>query len=126
METSEPIRERKMIIINNESSNIIIASALGEFTLNDFEALERAVQQALEVQGKARLLVDLRDMLDFTVDVAWEEIRFTRQHSRDFERIALVAGSELQEWAAWLTRVFIKAEFEVFESYDEALAWVSA
>jgi hypothetical protein len=115
-----------MIAINNETANIIIASVLGEFTLNDFEELERAVQQALETQGTARLLVDLRDMLDFTVDVAWEEIRFTRQHSRDFERIALVASSQLQEWAAWLPRIFIKAEFEVFESYDEALAWVSA
>lgn len=126
MELSEPIQERKMITINNETPNIIITSALGEFTLNDFEELERAVQQALEVQGKASLLVDLRDMLDFTVDVAWEEIRFTRQHARDFERIALVAGSELQEWAAWLTRIFTKADFEVFENYDEALAWITA
>lgn len=115
-----------MISVNHPSPDFVIASVIGEFTLQDFQELERAVEPVLSQPGQARLLVDLRDMLDFTVDVAWEEIRFTRQHARDFSRIALVAGSQLQEWAAWLTRIFTQADFEVFEDYQEAALWVNA
>lgn len=112
-----------MITINNEAQGLVIAAVLGEFTLADFNEFEIAVDHTLKFQGTANLLVDLRDMVGFTLDVAWEEIRFTRQHAHDFERIALVAGSEWQEWSAWLTRLFTKADMQVFEDYEAALAW---
>jgi len=113
-----------MITINNQEAGQVIAAVFGEFTLKDFQELENAVEHALKFQGSANLLVDLRDMLGFTLDVAWEEIRFTRQHASDFDRIALVAGSEWQEWSAWLTRIFTEADMQVFEEYGPALAWI--
>lgn len=114
-----------MITINNEAPELVTAVVLGEFTLKDFQELENAVDHALKFQGRANLLVDMRDMASFTLDVAWEEIRFTRQHARDFERIALVTGSEWQEWSAWLTRLFTEADMQVFEEFEPALAWAS-
>ena len=113
-----------MITINNEASELVIAVALGEFTLADFGEFENAVDHALKFQGRASLLVDLRDMAGFTLDVAWKEISFTRQHAFDFERIALVTGSEWQEWSAWLTRLFTEADMQVFGDYPSALDWV--
>ncbi len=113
-----------MITIDNNAPELVIAAVLGEFTLKDFQELENAVEHALKFQGRASLLVDLRDMADFTLDVAWEEIRFTRQHARDFDRIALVAGSEWQEWSAWLTRLFTEADMQVFEEYEPAIGWI--
>ena len=112
-----------MITINNEAQGLVISAVLGEFTLDDFNEFENAVEHALKFQGSTNLLVDLRDMIGFTLDVAWEEIRFTRQHAYDFERIALVTGSEWQEWSAWLTRLFTEADMQVFEDYEAALAW---
>lgn len=113
-----------MITINNQEPGQVIAVVLGEFTLKDFQELENAVEHALAFQGRANLLVDLRDMAGFTLDVAWEEIRFTRQHAKDFDRLALVTGSEWQEWSAWLTRLFTEADMQVFEEYDPALNWL--
>jgi len=113
-----------MITINNEAPGIVVSAVLGEFTVADFNEFENAVEHALKFQGTAKLLVDLRDMAGFTLDVAWEEIRFTRQHAHDFERIALVTGSEWQEWSAWLTRLFTEADMQVFEDYELALDWV--
>lgn len=113
-----------MITINNEAPQVVIAAVLGEFALKDLQELENAVEYALKFQGNANLLVDLRDMASFTLDVAWEEIRFTRQHAHDFQRIALVAGSEWQEWSAWLTRLFTEGDMQVFADYEPALAWV--
>lgn len=113
-----------MITINNQQAGQVVAAVLGEFTVKDFHELENAVEHALKFQGDTSLLIDLRDMLSFTLDVAWEEIRFTRQHASDFQRIALVAGSEWQEWSAWLTRLFTEADLQVFEEYEPALNWL--
>jgi hypothetical protein len=113
-----------MITINNQEPRNVIAAVLGEFTLKDVQELESAVEHALKFQGDANLLVDLRDMAGFTLDVAWEDIRFTRKHAYDFKRIALVTGSEWQEWSAWITRMFTQAEMQVFEDYDEAVTWI--
>lgn len=112
-----------MITINNEASGLVVAAVIGEFTLNDFNEFENAVEYALKFQGSANLLVDMRDMIGFTVDVAWKEIHFTRQHAHDFERIALVTGSEWQDWSAWLTRLFTNADMQIFEDYAPALDW---
>lgn len=113
-----------MININNSSENLVIASVMGEFTLADFKDIEKATELALKFQGKASLLLDLTDMVDFTVDVAWEEIRFTRQHAEDFDKIAIVTTDQWIQWSAWVTRNLTSAEFEVFENYDLALDWI--
>lgn len=115
-----------MISITQEAKNVVVANVLGEFKLADFLELEQAVGETLQQGGRANLLVNLQDMLNFSIDVAWEEIKFTRRHSRDFDRIALVAGSQWQEWAAWLERLFIEGDFQVFEDFQEAHAWVQS
>lgn len=115
-----------MISITQEAENMVIATVLGEFKLADFVELEQEVEQTLQRQGRANLLVNLQDMLSFSIDVAWEEIKFSRQHARDFDRIALVAGSQWQEWAAWLTRLFVEADFQVFEDFQEAHDWLQS
>jgi hypothetical protein len=113
-----------MITINHEPDNLVIAMALGEFTLADFKELEKAADYALQSQQKASLLIDLSDMLSFTVDVAWEEIRFARQHAKDFDKIAVVTDDQWVQWSAWLARLFTDAEMQVFDDYVSALAWV--
>ena len=113
-----------MISVTVENKNIVVAIVLGEFKLADFVELEHTVESVLKLDERASLLVNLQGMLGFSIDVAWEDIKFTRQHARDFERIALVAGSEWQEWAAWITRLCVDADFEVFEDLQEASDWV--
>jgi hypothetical protein len=49
------------------------------------------VGDQLHQAGRVDLLVDLRDMLGYTVDVVWEDIKFTRSHSHDAGRIALLS-----------------------------------
>lgn len=113
-----------MITITHEDPNLILAAVLGEFTLPDFMELEKATEYTFQFQGKANLLVDLRDMLGATIDVAWEEIRFTRQHAQDFGRIAIVASDQWLQWSGWIARIFTEAEVQVFDDYDAAQAWI--
>jgi len=109
------------IDIKNNTVNVAV---LGEFTLDDFKQFEQHVLYDIKLQGNASLLLDLRDMLRYSVDVAWEEIKFTREHQYQFDKIAIVTDNQWISWIAWLQRFFIEADLEVFSDYDAAVLWV--
>jgi hypothetical protein len=113
-----------MITLKTEN-NLVSAAVLGEFTLVDFRELEQQVEYVLKFNGKANLLVDLRDMISRTVDVALEELRFTRSHSGAFEKIAIVTENTLQQWEALLSNLFVDAEIQVFTDENTAQDWIN-
>lgn len=114
-----------MITIEHHDQ-VVKVSVFGEFSLADYKQLEDAVLVKLKFQGKVNLLVDLRDMADFTLDVAWEDVRFNWQHAHDFQKIAVIASGRLIAWSAWLARAFLDAEIQIFENYDLASDWIDA
>lgn len=114
------------MIAIEQRERVVKVSVFGEFTLADYKQLEEAVVHKLKFQGKVNLLVDLRDMADFTLDVAWEDVRFNWQHAHDFQKIAVVANGRLIAWSAWLARAFLDAEIQIFDNYDLASDWVEA
>ena len=63
-------------------------------------------------------------MLSFSVDVAWEEIRFSREHANDFDRVAILTGNEWIAWSAWINRQFVDADIELFDDIEQAEAWL--
>ena len=89
------------MIVIEEENDLLKATVYAELTLADFREFETAVRHELKQTPKIKLLLDLTKMSGYTVDVAWEDIRFTRAHARDFRRIAVVTGSV---WATWLGR----------------------
>lgn len=113
-----------MITLKTEN-NLVSAAVLGEFTLADFREFEDQMRYVLQFQGKARLLVDLRDMISMTLDVALEELRFTRSHPGVFEKIAIVTENTLQQWEALLSNLFVEAEIQAFSDSAQALDWVN-
>ena len=113
------------MITIEQTDNLVNVAVLGEFTLADFKTFEEQSLYKLKSPGTVNLLFDLRGMIDYTVDVAWEEIKFfSREHNHDFNKIAVVTSDQWLTWQAWLSRIFIDADIEVFNDYDEALAWV--
>lgn len=112
-----------MINITTEH-NIVKAAVLGEFTIADFQEFEKIVLNDLTFSGTVHLLIDLRDMLDFTIDVAWEELRFSRAHANEFGKIAIITTSQWISWSAWLNQLFIDAQIRVFDSLEPAEAWL--
>lgn len=114
-----------MIAIDHQDKLISIA-VLGEFTLADFQEFEQLVLYKLQFTGPIRLMMDLREMAGFTVDMAWEEVKFSRAHSNDFERIGIVSDSEWVAWSAWLQRLFVTAEIRVEHDLGEVTAWLKS
>jgi len=113
------------MITYEHSPGTLRVSVFGEFTLADYQEFEEQVDYKLKFEGQTNLLFDLSQMAGFTLDVAWEDIKFTREHSQDFNKIAVVTDSQWITWSAWLSQVFVSADISVFEDAEEASAWVS-
>ena len=113
------------MITTDHQGNLVTVAALAEFTLADFKEFEELAIHTAQFEGPVNLLFDLRQMGGFTVDMAWEEIKFSRAHGRDFSRIAVVTDSQWVAWSAWLNQVFVSADLRVFDDEAEARAWLA-
>ena len=113
------------MITTQHQDHLVEFAVLGEFTLADFKEFEELVIHEIKFSGPVNLLVDLREMADFTLDVAWKEIRFSRQHAGDFKRIAVITDSQWVAWSAWLEQLFVNADLTVFDDEAEARAWLA-
>ena len=110
-----------------QTENLVNIAVMGEFTLADFKAFEEQSLYKLKTPGAVNLLFDLRAMIDYTVDVAWEEIKFfSREHNHDFSKIAVVTDNQWITWQAWLSRIFVDADIRVFTDYQDARDWVQS
>lgn len=113
------------MITIQKKDNLVIVAVIGEFTLTDYREFEQQVLYKQHFDGKVNLLFDWRDMLNYTVDVAWEEIKFMRDHGSEFNRVAVVTDDEWQAWGTWVFNLFSDASVTVFHNYEEAEMWVS-
>ena len=109
----------------NAKDNQIAVTVMGQFTLADYQEFEQAVDHGIQFQGTVNLLFDLRDMLSYSVDVAWEELKFSREHKTDFGRIAILTGDQWVAWSMWVNRMFMTADIRLFDDLDMAQAWVA-
>ncbi len=112
-----------MITIEHDES-LSIVTIFGEFHIADYKQFEDAVAQQIKRQGKMHLLIDLRGMLGYTVDVALEDIKFTREHAHDGGRVAMVSEQDWVAWMALVTKMFVDAELRVFDNEPDARLWL--
>ncbi len=118
------------MITKDHQGNLVTVVVLGEFTLADYKEFEELVRYKIKFEGPVDLFFDLRQMADFTLDVAWEELKFSRAHAQDFRRIAVLTDSQWITWSAWLSQIFVDADVRVFSNADAgdevlARAWLA-
>ncbi len=111
-----------MIVIQDEK-NLLKASIYAEFTVSDYRELENAIVAKLKAQRKLNLLLDFTSMAGFTLDVAWEDIKFTRSHPHDFARIAVLTSDQWRSWLGWLATAFTDAQIGSFTDPGPAEDW---
>ncbi|AMO35479.1 STAS/SEC14 domain-containing protein [Thauera humireducens] len=114
-------------MINIEHRDRLVAvTVFGEFALADYKEFEELVNYKIQFSGPIDLLFDLREMAGFTLDVAWEEIKFSRQHAHDFRRIAVLTDDQWLTWSAWVSQLFVDAQVQVFDDETEARDWLGS
>ncbi len=112
-----------MISVQREGA-LLVVGLFGEVTLADYRTFETELAEQLRLASRVDLLVDLRAMLTSTLDVVWEDIKFTRSHSHDVRRIAMLSDDRWAPWSAWLSQLFLDAEVRVFDDEPLARAWL--
>ncbi|MBR0568664.1 STAS/SEC14 domain-containing protein [Azoarcus sp. L1K30] len=112
------------MISTDHKDNLVSLTVFGEFTLADYREFEELVNYKIKFGGPVDLFFDLREMAGFTLDLAWEEIRFSREHAHDFRRIAILTEDQWVTWSAWISQLFVDAEVQVFSTQEDARAWL--
>jgi hypothetical protein len=112
------------MIVTDHKDKLVTVTVYGEFALADYKEFEELVNYKVKFEGPVNLLFDLRQMADFTLDMAWEEIKFSRAHSHDFGKIAVLTDSQWVTWSAWLSQTFVDADLQVFAEEQEARDWL--
>ncbi|MDH5631679.1 MAG: STAS/SEC14 domain-containing protein [Gammaproteobacteria bacterium] len=114
------------MITTENNTDYIQANVFGEMTLQDYQELEQAIDEELRISRRIKLLLDLTMMSGFTLDVAWEDIKFISNHAHDFQRIAIVTQNQWLSWAGWINGAFTDAEISIFADAEEALTWMES
>lgn len=114
------------MIVTDLQGSLVSVTVYGEFTLADYKEFEELVNYRAKFEERVNLLVDLRQMVGFTLDVAWEDVRFSRAHAHDFGKIAILTSSQWLTWSAWLQQMFVDAEVRVFDEEQTAREWLLA
>jgi hypothetical protein len=117
-------RRRKIMITIQHEGRLTIVGVFGRLEIADFKRLEEEIESQLRLLGKIDLLVDLRGMLGYTLDVAFEDLRFTREHAHDVGRIAILSESDAVVWTALLSELFVRADIRVFDDETLAREWL--
>ena len=112
------------MITIDEQGNLLNVAVFTELTLADFKEFEAAVTTGLKSAPKVRLLLNLTHMTGFTLDMAWEDIKFTRAHAHDFRKIAIVTSAQWTPWLGWVSAAFTDAETQLFEQDSDADRWL--
>ena len=95
-----------------------------EFTLQDFQKLEEALLQTNDLQHLPDLLLDLSALKDFTVDMAFEHLRFLRKHARHFGRTAVVVSDIWIRLGTHVANLFTLYHPKYFNDVDSAEKWL--
>jgi hypothetical protein len=113
------------MITIDQHDDLIHVAVFGEFTLSDFKEFEDLAVFTSHDHPTLKLHLDLREMSGATVDMVWEEFRFSREHANDFSRIGIVTDSEWVTWSAWLQRLFVTAQIMVNHDSEDVGAWLA-
>lgn len=113
------------MIAIEQSKDTLRVSIYGDLALADYRRLEQAVAEERRTQPRLKLLLDVRAMTGYTVDVAWEDVKFTRAHAHDFRRIAVVTPQQWGSWLSWVAAAFSDAEVMLFEEPGAAERWLA-
>lgn len=116
-------------IEDGDDDRVVIASASGHVTADDYETTLIPAVDAAAVDGAVRMLYALGpDFEGYDAEAAMDDMRLGMHHWRDFERIAVISDQESWRVAVRAFGFLMPGAVRVFgpEDEDEARAWITA
>jgi hypothetical protein len=114
-----------MMNITRDEAGLPTIHVSGRLEKQDYEKAIPELEKALN-EGTTRALLELDDFKGFTPAALIEELKFDIRHRKDFDRIAVVGSSTMEELGVRLIRPFFSGQVRIFEKErrSEAEAWL--
>lgn len=114
-----------MMNISRDGTGLPTIRVSGRLEKKDYETAVPELEKVLS-EGTTRALLELDDFTGFTPAALVEELKFDIRHRKDFDRIAVIGSSTLEELGVRMIRPFFSGEVRIFEKNQrgEAEAWL--
>ena len=105
---------------------ILVVTATGRLTVEDYESFQPEAQQAIDTFGRIRIAFNMCEFEGWNIGALWKDIKFDARNFNHIERIAMIGDRQWQEWMAAFCRPFTGAEIRYFDRLEmlTALDWV--
>ena len=109
--------------LNKTKDKVLGFKMSGKLHDEDYEHFVPTVEAAIKKHGKVRLLAQFEDFHGWDMHALWDDIKFSTQHCRDVERIALVGEKAWEKWMAQVCKPFTLAQVRYFDHAESDVAW---
>lgn len=114
-----------MMTLHRDEPSFTRIEVTGRLEHSDYERVLPELE-ALVAHGNARVLLELHDFKGFSPAALVDELKFDFRHRKDFERVAVVSDSALQEIGIRMVRPFFAGRIKIFDTSERnvAEAWI--
>jgi hypothetical protein len=114
--------------ITQNEGNLITVRVSGRLNQQDYEELIPAWERVIREHGSMRMLFIMENFSGWNPRAAWEDLRFSTNHARQVERVAMVGEKTWQEWLTKIGAFLVRNPVKYFDSANlsEAERWVRA
>jgi hypothetical protein len=117
-------------IVPESQGNMLVVKATEKLTDADYkEVLIPAFEGLVKQFGEIRMVVHLtKDFRGWEPHAAWDDAVFGIKHRNDFEKMAVVGGTNWIEWGTKLARHLMTGEVRTFsdDQLEQALDWIES
>ena len=109
--------------------NLVTIRVRGELEGDDYDKMIPEVETAIEESGGAlRAVVILDNVKNWDLRALWKDLKFDARHFNDFQRIAVLGDTKLEEWGTKASALVTGAKVRYFtiDEYDAAQEWAVA
>lgn len=105
----------------------LMISVSGKLVEHDYDQLVERMNELVAYHGKINLLVELSDFDGWTAGAAWEDLKFSMDHFRHIDRMAIIGESMWERGMTLFIKPFTSAEVKYFDHADSKAAndWVN-
>ncbi|MEA3498515.1 MAG: STAS/SEC14 domain-containing protein [Campylobacterota bacterium] len=98
----------------------------GKLTHEDYEffipSFESAIQHIKE--PKIDLLINIENFNGWEIQAAWDDLKFSLKHGKEFNKLAVVGQNRLLEYSAKISAWLLPYDVKFFEDIDRAKKWL--
>ncbi|MEZ4599482.1 MAG: STAS/SEC14 domain-containing protein [Syntrophotaleaceae bacterium] len=89
----------------------------------EMQQITDELEGTISVHGRIRVLIDLKAFPFDGLGSLWEELKFDIRHTPRLERLAIVGGTDVQQWVSRIFGVLTHTRCHCFNEGELDRAW---